>query len=90
MTMTLERPHSAVTETTPVLRWHAHQAGVWVAYEAEQFVGMVEEHWRSGFTATTRLGKHLGPFATLDQARTALDHEVHATLPLHDRHLAFE
>lgn len=78
MTMTLERPHSAVTETTPVLRWRAHQAGVWVAYRADQFVGMIEENWRSGFTVTTRLGKRLGHFATLDHARTALEHEAKA------------
>ena len=78
MTMTLERSLSTVTESTPEVSWHAHQAGVWVAYRADQFVGMIEEHWRSGFTATTRLGEHLGHFETLDHAKTALEHEVHA------------
>lgn len=78
MTMSLELPRSTVTETTPVLRWHAHQAGVWVAYRADQFVGMVEEHWRSGFTTTTRLGERLGHFVTLDHARAALEHDAHA------------
>ncbi len=78
MTMTLERPLSTVTETTPDLNWHAHQAGVWVAYRADQFIGMIEEHWRSGFTVTTRLGKRLGHFGTLDHARTALEREAHA------------
>ncbi|MBN9151170.1 MAG: hypothetical protein KF739_01030 [Cryobacterium sp.] len=73
MTMTLDRPRSAVTEATPTVRWHAHQAGVWVAYEADRFVGMVEEFSRNGFTATTRLGKHLGHFPTLDQAKAALE-----------------
>lgn len=74
MTMSLERPRSTVTETTPVLRWHPHQTGVWVAYRADQFVGIVEEHWRSGFTTTTRLGERLGHFTTLDQAKAALEH----------------
>ena len=76
MTMTLGRQHRTVTETTPVLRWRAHQAGVWVAYRADQFIGMIEEHWRSGFAVTTRLGKRLGNFTTLDHAMTALEHEA--------------
>lgn len=78
MTMSLEREHPTATETTLGLRLRAHQAGVWVAYLADQAIGMIEEHWRSGFAVTTRLGKRLGRFATLDHARTALEHEVKA------------
>ena len=78
MTMTLQREHPTATETTPVLHLRIHQAGVWVAYLADQFIGMIEEHWRCGFAVTTRLGKRLGHFATLDHARTALEHEVKA------------
>ncbi len=76
MTMTLDRPRSSVTEATPTVRWHPHQAGVWVAYRADQFVGMVEELWRRGFTATTGLGRRLGHFSTLHEAKAALEDAV--------------
>lgn len=76
MPMTLDRPQVGVAETRPEVRWHPHQAGVWVAYQGDRFVGMVEELWRRGFTATTGLGRRLGHFPTLHEAKAALEDAV--------------
>ncbi len=73
MTMTLERPRENVRESAHFLQWRAHQAGVWLAYQSHRFVGMVEESWGNGFTATTRLGRTVGQFPTLGQAKSALE-----------------
>jgi hypothetical protein len=70
--MTLDRPGSTAAGRTANLQWRAHPGGIWVAYHGNEFHGMVEEVWRSGFIATTRLGKHIGRFRTLDDAKRAL------------------
>ncbi|MBX3310758.1 MAG: hypothetical protein KF739_10045 [Cryobacterium sp.] len=76
MPMTLDRPQVDVAETRPEVRWHPHQAGIWLAYQGDRFVGMVEELWQRGFAPRTRLGCELGRFPTLDDAKAALEDEV--------------
>jgi hypothetical protein len=43
----------------------------WVGRVHGSFVGMVEARWQEGFTATTRLGRKLGTFGTLEDAQAA-------------------
>jgi hypothetical protein len=64
-----------MTMTIDQVRWHAPQAGVWVGRVDGRFVGLVEARWGTGFTATTRLGKQLGLFPTVDDAQRALERE---------------
>jgi hypothetical protein len=59
---------------TSVLEWEAVQGvepAAWVGRVRGAFVGMVEARWQEGFTATTRLGRKLGTFGTLDAAQQA-------------------
>jgi hypothetical protein len=73
MTITLERPLTATSGNG--LHWRAHQAGVWVAHDNHRFMGMVEARWGKGFVPTTRLGKQLGLFRTVEEAQAALERE---------------
>jgi hypothetical protein len=56
------------------LVWESVQGvepAAWVGRVRGIFVGMVEARWQEGFTATTRLGRKLGTFGTLDAAQEA-------------------
>lgn len=44
---------------------------VWVGRVRGAFVGMIEARWGQGFAVTTRLGRGLGMFDTLEQAQEA-------------------
>ena len=76
MSLTLEQPRSAAAENARDVQWRAHQPGIWVAHDTGHFMGMVQHHWSSGFSVTTRFGKRLGPFTTLEEARTAVEREA--------------
>ena len=56
------------TETT----WRSVQAGIWVGRRGGAFAGMIEQRWGEGYLATTRLGKSLGTFGTIQEAQLAL------------------
>lgn len=43
----------------------------WVGRVHGSYVGMVEARWQEGYTATTRLGRKLGTFGTLEDAQDA-------------------
>lgn len=65
---------AANSDATPGLLWEAVegvQPAAWVGRVHGAFVGMVEARWQEGFTATTRLGRKLGTFATLEDAQGA-------------------
>jgi hypothetical protein len=47
------------------------EPAAWVGRVRGIFVGMVEARWQEGYTATTRLGRKLGTFGTLDDAEQA-------------------
>jgi hypothetical protein len=56
------------------LVWESVQGvepAAWVGRVRGIFVGMVEARWQEGFTATTRLGRKLGTFGTLESAQQA-------------------
>lgn len=60
-----------MTMTSPArtaIQWTAVQAGLWVGKINGEFAGMIEAHWGEGFSATTRLAKNLGLFATVEEA----------------------
>jgi len=63
------------TEEAPTgLVWESVEGvepAAWVGRVRGIFVGMVEARWQEGFTATTRLGRKLGTFGTLDDAEEA-------------------
>jgi hypothetical protein len=52
--------------------WQAVQAGLWVGRRGGEFAGMIEQQWGKGYLVTTRLGKVLGTFATMEEAQDAL------------------
>jgi hypothetical protein len=61
-------------DSTTGLVWEAVegvQPAAWVGRVHGSFVGMVEARWQEGFTATTRLGRKLGTFGTLQDAQGA-------------------
>lgn len=61
-------------ETATGLVWESVQGvepAAWVGRVRGIFVGMVEARWQEGFTATTRLGRKLGTFGTLEAAEEA-------------------
>lgn len=47
------------------------QPSVWVGRSHGAFIGMIEARWQNEFAATTRLGRHLGNFVSLDEAKKA-------------------
>lgn len=62
------------TDIDAGLTWEAVEGvspAAWVGRVHGSFVGMVEARWQEGFTATTRLGRKLGTFATLEDAESA-------------------
>jgi hypothetical protein len=52
--------------------WRTVQPGIWVGRRGGAFAGMVEQRLADGFVATTRLGKSLGTFTTVEEAQRAL------------------
>lgn len=72
--MTLMTDSAAATETDTARRtqWSAVQAGLWVGRRDGEFAGMIEQIWGSGYQVTTRLGKTLGVFGTMEEAQQAL------------------
>jgi hypothetical protein len=71
---------TTVTITTPKrhrrsnsVEWTVIQAGLWVGKKNNEFAGMIEARWGEGFSATTRLGKNLGMFATVEQAQASFE-----------------
>ncbi len=52
--------------------WRTVQSGIWVGSRGGAFAGMIEHRWGDGYLVTTRLGKSLGTFGTMDEARRAL------------------
>lgn len=85
MTDVLERPVSALdhasrveppTTTTPIdlVEWvHTDvvEPAVWIGRYKGAYIGMVEERATEGFVAMTRLGRNLGRFDALDDAKGA-------------------
>ena len=53
------------------IQWRVVQSGLWVGTVNGEFAGMIEAHWGEGFSATTRLAKNLGMFATVDEAKAS-------------------
>lgn len=76
-TTTATQPAASTTETTthaPSLDWEivdAVQQQVWIGRVRGIFVGMVESRGADGFAVTTRLGRGLGLFPTLEAAQDA-------------------
>ncbi|RII98591.1 MULTISPECIES: hypothetical protein [Clavibacter] len=68
----------ALTQTAPGktdipgISWSPVAAGLWVARRGDEFAGMSEERWGAGFHVTDRLGRDVGDFPTLQEARAAL------------------
>ncbi len=68
----------ALTQTAPGQTdipgssWSPVAAGLWVARRGDEFAGLSEERWGSGFHVTDRLGRDGGDFPTLQEARGAL------------------
>ncbi len=52
--------------------WHGVQAGLWVGQRDGEYTGMIEHHWGEGYVATSRLGRPLGIFRTMEEALVAL------------------
>lgn len=53
-------------------RWRRVHAGIWVGHRDGEFAGMIEQRPRHGYLVTTRLGKNLGLFRTMEEARRVL------------------
>ena len=76
-TTTASTPVASTSTTTtsgPHLDWEivdAVQQQVWIGRIRGIFVGMVESRGEDGFAVTTRLGRGLGLFATLEEAQDA-------------------
>lgn len=62
--MTITTPHARAT-----IQWTAVQSGLWVGKLDGEFAGMIEARWGTGFAATTRLGKELGIFPSIEAAK---------------------
>jgi len=71
MTITSPRSPAGSTAGRNSIRWTAVQAGLWVGKVDGEFAGMIEAKWGEGFTATTRLAKNLGTFATVEEAKAS-------------------
>ena len=62
-------PRSSARPTT----WHGVQAGLWVGQRNGEYTGMIERHGGEGYIATSRLGRSVGTFRTMEEALVALD-----------------
>jgi len=64
----------AIVESGPHLEWQSAdcvQNTVWLGRVRGAFVGMVEQRGENEFHVTTRLGRSLGAFETLELAQDA-------------------
>ena len=63
-----------LVEQGPTIDWQiveSVQNMVWVGRVRGAFVGMIEARWGEGYKVTTRLGRGLGMFDTLEKAQDA-------------------
>jgi hypothetical protein len=67
-----------MTETlTRALHWRRRPEGLWLATDAESRpLGIITERWVHGFVLTSRSGKDLGTYRSLDEAMAALEAAV--------------
>ena len=73
MTILAEKGSRAGAATEPNrTTWQAVQAGLWVGRRGGEFAGMIEQQWGKGYLVTTRLGKSLGTFKTMEEAQNSL------------------
>ena len=71
MTITTPKTPAGSTAGRGSIHWTAVQSGLWVGKINGEFAGMIEAKWGEGFSATTRLAKHLGTFATVEEAKAS-------------------
>ena len=71
MTITTHKPSAGSPSARGAIQWRAVQSGLWVGTIGGEFAGMIEARWGEGFSATTRLAKNLGMFATVDEAKAS-------------------
>ena len=71
MSITTPKTPAGSTSGRGTVHWTAVQAGLWVGKVNGAFAGMIEATWGEGFTATTRLAKNLGTFATAEEAKAS-------------------
>ncbi|CAN5295127.1 hypothetical protein BH11ACT5_BH11ACT5_26800 [soil metagenome] len=69
MTMTTPKPSAGASPVRGPIQWTAVQSGLWVGNINGEFAGMIEARRGEGFSATTRLAKPLGVFATMAEAK---------------------
>jgi hypothetical protein len=68
-----------MTETliARAITWREAQLGLWVAKASDSRpLGIVAEKWVHGFVVTTRTGKNLGSYPSLDEAKAALEESL--------------
>jgi hypothetical protein len=65
------RSHISGAAGDPIT-WRSVQSGIWVGSRGGAFAGMIEQRWGDDFLVTTRLGKSLGTFLTMAEAKRAL------------------
>jgi len=75
MSTTIEAPSvNSAGDHGPRIEWQVVdcvQNTVWIGRVRGAFVGMVEARWGEGYAVTTRLGRGLGTFETLEEAQDA-------------------
>jgi hypothetical protein len=71
-TLMQEADRGGAAEESDVTTWRSVQSGLWVGHRGGAFAGMIEQRWGEGFLVTTRLGKNLGAFGTMQEAQQAL------------------
>ncbi len=60
--------------TSSSVDWRTAQTGLWVAsVDGGHPLGIITERWVHGFVVTSRTGKDLGSYPTLDEAKAALE-----------------
>ena len=68
--MTITRPDQTSPSRSTRTEWTIVQRGLWVGKTNGEFAGMIEARLE-GYTATTRLAKLLGVFATVEEAKAS-------------------
>ncbi len=66
----MEHTRSAVVDGTALV-WSPLEAGLWVAKSGGEFAGMAEKNW-AGFSVIDGMGRSVGQFATLGEAKESL------------------